>query len=179
MNGRSNAFAGLMRRKGFPTPDATGSDSGSDDAQVDVRGVMPDDTQAETHVDEPGPLDRPATPASLRDDDSPIFRSLRSNWLSADSGERPWADSEVDAGWDAADRIEATPPTRRTETGLPMRRPGNRLIPGGLSTQTAQTVRDPEAIRARLAAHAAGVSRGRTKASEVLTEPTAQEVDPA
>ena len=59
------------------------------------------------------------TPASMDEDETPIFRSLRSNWLSADTGERPWADSEVDAGWDAADRVEATPPTRRTETGLP------------------------------------------------------------
>ena len=118
------------------------------------------------------------TPASMEEDETPIFRSLRSNWLSADSGERPWADSEVDAGWEAADRIEAAPPTRRTEAGLPMRRPGNRLIPGGLTTQTVQTVRDPEAIRARLAAHAAGVSRGRRNATGP-TDTTAQEVDPS
>ena len=118
------------------------------------------------------------TPASMDEDETPIFRSLRSNWLSTDSGERPWADSEVDAGWDAADRVEATPPTRRTETGLPMRRPGNRLIPGGLSTPApVQTVRDPEAIRARLAAHAAGVSRGRNAAS--VPDTTTQEADPA
>ncbi|MEO6509683.1 MAG: HAMP domain-containing sensor histidine kinase [Nocardioides sp.] len=128
-------------------------------------------------------LDHPAvtTPASMEEDETPIFRSLRSNWLTADTGERPWADSEVDAGWDAADRVEATPPTRRTEAGLPMRRPGNRLIPGGLTTQTTHTVRDPEAIRARLAAHAAGVSRGRRSASptETTANPATQEVDPA
>ena len=120
----------------------------------------------------------PRTAASMDEDETPIFRSLRSNWLSADTGERPWADTEVDAGWDAAGRVEATPPTRRTETGLPMRRPGNRLIPGGLSAPApVQTVRDPEAIRARLAAHAAGVSRGRNAAS--LTKPSSQEADPA
>jgi hypothetical protein len=121
---------------------------------------------------------RSSRPASMDEDETPIFRSLRSNWLSADTGERPWADSEVDAGWDAADRVEATPPTRRTETGLPMRRPGNRLIPGGLSSPApVQTVRDPEAIRARLAAHAAGVSRGRNAAS--VPNPSSQEADPA
>jgi signal transduction histidine kinase len=126
-----------------------------------------------------GALDsRTPAPMGSTDDDSPIFRSLQSNWLTADSGERPWADSEVDAGWDAADRVEAAPPTRRTEAGLPMRRPGNRLIPGGLSAPAAvPTVRDPDAIRARLAAHAAGVSRGRTAAT--VTEPTTQEADPA
>ncbi len=129
-------------------------------------------------------LDRPAvtTPSSMEEDETPIFRSLRSNWLTADTGERPWADTEVDAGWDAADRVEAAPPTRRTEAGLPMRRPGNRLIPGGLSTpEPTHTVRDPEAIRARLAAHAAGVSRGRRSAAtgETMTDTTTQEVDPA
>ena len=125
-----------------------------------------------------GPNGTARTPASMDEDETPIFRSLRSNWLSTDSGERPWANSEVDAGWDAADRVEATPPTRRTETGLPMRRPGNRLIPGGLSTPApVQTVRDPEAIRARLAAHAAGVSRGRNAAS--VPDTTTQEADPA
>ncbi len=129
-------------------------------------------------------LDRPAvpTPASMEDDETPIFRSLRSNWLTADTGERPWANTEVDAGWDAADRVEAAPPTRRTEAGLPMRRPGNRLIPGGLSAPPpTHTVRDPEAIRARLAAHAAGVSRGRRSAAtgETMTDTTTQEVDPA
>jgi hypothetical protein len=118
------------------------------------------------------------TPASMDEDETPIFRSLRSNWLSSDSGERPWANSEIDAGWDAADRVEATPPTRQTETGLPVRRPGNRLIPGGLSTPApVQTVRDPDAIRARLAAHAAGVSRGRNAAG--VTDTTTQEADPA
>jgi hypothetical protein len=129
-------------------------------------------------------LDKPAvpTPATMEDDETPIFRSLRSNWLTADTGERPWANTEVDAGWDAADRVEAAPPTRRTEAGLPMRRPGNRLIPGGLSAPPpTPTVRDPEAIRARLAAHAAGVSRGRRSAStsETMTDTTTQEVDPA
>ena len=117
------------------------------------------------------------TPATMDEDETPIFRSLRSNWLSSDTGERPWADTEVDAGWDAAGRVEATPPTRRTETGLPMRRPGNRLIPGGISAPApVQTVRDPEAIRARLAAHAAGVSRGRNAA---VSSPSTQEADPA
>jgi hypothetical protein len=118
------------------------------------------------------------TSGSMDEDETPIFRSLRSNWLSVDTGERPWADSEVDAGWEAADRVEEPAPAHRTEAGLPMRRPGNRLIPGGISAPApVQTPRDPEAIRARLAAHAAGVSRGRTAAS--TTNPSTQEADPA
>ena len=45
-------------------------------------------------------------------------------------------------------------------SGLPVRRPGQRLVPGGVTAAAPPVVRDPEAIRARLAAHAAGVSRG-------------------
>jgi signal transduction histidine kinase len=163
----------------FEPVNTNGSGNGNGNGHGDANGEY-DYLQGDSLTAPLRGLDRGhQTPASMADDETPIFRSLRSNWLTADTGERPWADSEVDAGWEAADRVEATPPTRRTETGLPMRRPGNRLIPGGLTTQPVKTVRDPEAIRARLAAHAAGVSRGRTAASEVLTEPTTEEVDPA
>jgi signal transduction histidine kinase len=105
------------------------------------------------------------TPVEHGDDDSPIFRSLRSNWLSSDGeGEQPWADSEIEAGWEVADRVaESEAPLQRSESGLPMRRPGGRLVPGGVTTPAAKpVVRDPEAIRARLSAHRAGVARGRT-----------------
>ena len=60
-----------------------------------------------------------------------------------------------------------------------MRRPGNRLVPGGVTVAAAPAVRDPEAIRAKLAAHAAGVSRGRSAAGELKTDPSIQEAGPA
>lgn len=47
-----------------------------------------------------------------------------------------------------------------------MRRPGGRLVPGGVSPAANAVVRDPEAIRARLQAHRAGVARGRTAATD-------------
>ena len=47
-----------------------------------------------------------------------------------------------------------------------MRRPGGRLVPGGVSPAANAVVRDPEAIRARLSAHRAGVARGRTAATD-------------
>ena len=43
----------------------------------------------------------------------------------------------------------------------PVRRPGSRIVPGGVKPAAATLVRDPEAIRARLAAHADGVNRAR------------------
>jgi signal transduction histidine kinase len=97
-------------------------------------------------------------------DDSPIFGQLRSNWLS-DDDEAPWAANEVDRGWNAAERAESADGEGVTRTGLPIRRPGGRLLPGGVAQEPAKVDRDPEAIRNRLAAHAAGVSRGRAAAA--------------
>jgi signal transduction histidine kinase len=109
--------------------------------------------------------------------DSPIFGQLQSNWLSAEDGQpHEWSANEVDRGWNAADRAESDQTEETTRTGLPVRRPGGRLVPGGVSTEPTQVVRDPEAIRNRLAAHAAGVSRGRAAATaEPITDDYAHE----
>jgi hypothetical protein len=96
--------------------------------------------------------------------DSPIFGQLRSNWLDGES-EASWSGNEVDRGWSAAERAESAEADGTTRTGLPVRRPGGRLVPGGVSQEPAKVVRDPDAIRNRLAAHAAGVSRGRAAAA--------------
>jgi hypothetical protein len=86
---------------------------------------------------------------------------MRSNWFNADGAEQPWNGNEVDSGWEAADRVAEATPLQVSEAGLPVRRPGARIVPGGVGPAPAALVRDPEAIRARLAAHAAGVNRGR------------------
>jgi len=107
--------------------------------------------------------------------DSPIFGQLRSNWLN-DEPERPWTDNEVERGWEAASEAESSDSEGLTSTGLPVRRPGGRLVPGGLAPDPAAVARDPEAIRNRLAAHAAGVSRGRAAAAaQPLTDDYAHE----
>jgi signal transduction histidine kinase len=100
-------------------------------------------------------------------DDATIFSQLRSNWLSgAEEAEHPWVPNEVDRGWNAAERAEGGDDAdSTTRTGLPVRRPGGRLVPGGVNQEPSKVVRDPEAIRNRLAAHAAGVSRGRAAAA--------------
>jgi hypothetical protein len=97
---------------------------------------------------------------------TPIFGQLRSNWLNDDE-ESVWADTEVDRGWNAADKAESADADAEghTRTGLPVRRPGGRLVPGGVSNEPTVVARDPDAIRNRLAAHAAGVSRGRAAAA--------------
>ncbi len=109
---------------------------------------------------------------------STIFGQLRSNWLSDDESEQEqeWSANEVDRGWNAAERAEGADADDTTRAGLPVRRPGGRLLPGGVSQEPSKVVRDPEAIRNRLAAHAAGVSRGRAAAAaEPITDDYAHE----
>ena len=97
--------------------------------------------------------------------DSPIFKSMRSGWL-ASEGDGEFHHTEIDRGWEIAEKaaekatVEA-PVAESTVTGLPRRAPGERLVPGSVTPPTAAKTRDPEAIRRRLQAHKAGVSRGR------------------
>jgi len=109
------------------------------------------------------------TMAPEEERETPIFRSLRSGWLTADPLAGPWASTEIEDGWERAKSVVSDPvESPVTPVGLPVRRPGARLVPGGVS-KPSNTVRDPEVIRARLAAHAAGVSRGRNVAAETGT----------
>jgi hypothetical protein len=124
----------------------------------------------------------------LAPEEGSIFATMKSNWFNAEGADQPWSGNEVDSGWEAADRVAEATPLQVSETGLPVRRPGARIVPGGVSPAAATLVRDPEAIRARLAAHAAGVNRGRRlaggpRAAEALAvdqdhSDHSQEVDP-
>ena len=113
------------------------------------------------------------------EDETPIFRTLRSNWLTAGAAEDTWTTSEIEAGWEAAEQVAEAPALQLSESGLPMRRPGKRLVPGGVTPAPTNVDRDPEAIRARLAAHAAGVSRGRTAAVDESVPASSTEEGPA
>ena len=130
---------------------------------IPIRAHQPADA-----LDSASPFDDTDEP----DTDTPIFRAMRSAWLTSDGGDQPWQTSEVEEGWNRADRVaDATTEQRVTAAGLPARRPGSLLVPGGVTRPTV-AARDPEAIRKRLAAHAAGVSRGRSAATTPHPEHT-------
>ncbi|HEU0042786.1 MAG TPA: hypothetical protein VFQ15_10585, partial [Jiangellaceae bacterium] len=107
-----------------------------------------------------------STAVELEDDsETPIFKAMQSAWLSTGGSNLPWSSSEVEAGWDRADHVADAPvEVEVNASGLPVRRPGTMLVPGGITKPASAVARDPEAIRKRLAAHAAGVSRGRSAA---------------
>jgi signal transduction histidine kinase len=144
-------------------------------ADVPVDTVpAPVDVAAEEPVPAPlkasGALDGDWTDPGDQGYDTPIFRSLRSAWLSSGDDAQPWRTSEIEEGWEMADQVAETPAEPEvSQSGLPVRRPGSRLVPGGVTTAPTVAVRDPEAIRARLAAHASGVSRGRAAATATTT----------
>ncbi|MBD3923225.1 hypothetical protein IEZ26_01215 [Nocardioides cavernae] len=103
--------------------------------------------------------------------ESPIFKSMRSGWLDGE-GKGEWHETEVDRGWEIAEHVsEPAPVVESTPVGLPRRAPGERLVPGSVTPPTAAKTRDPEAIRRRLQAHTAGVSRGR-RAAQSSTQHT-------
>jgi hypothetical protein len=121
-------------------------------------------------VGPPSPLglDSPANALDghADDDETPLFRMLRSGWFTASGDQRGFDTGGADAGWQAADRASDSAPSRLTQSGLPVRDPGNRLVPGGVERPAPVARRDPAAIKARLAAHAAGVARGRSVAGD-------------
>ena len=103
----------------------------------------------------------PATEAR-RDEEPAINGATRSSWLSSDEQDHTWTSTEVEAGWQRADTVATSHNEPTSDAGLPVRSPGARLVPGSVTKPVGAGGRDPEAIRARLSAHKAGVRRGRT-----------------
>jgi signal transduction histidine kinase len=119
-------------------------------------------------VDTSGGIPAYALDEHADDDETPLFRMLRSSWFAGSGRSEGWGPNEADAGWQAVDRVAEAAPSRLTQSGLPVRDPGHRLVPGGVAQAAPALRRDPEAIRARLAAHTAGVARGRSLAAPTL-----------
>ncbi|WP_165821176.1 ATP-binding protein [Nocardioides gansuensis] len=126
----------------------------------------------------PDPLNGPIDEEGASEEPGSIFTSMKSSWLGSDGGEESWRPSEIEAGWSRADSVQASEPVAVSPAGLPVREPGARLIPGGVSIPAVVATRNADAIRARLAAHAAGVSRGRESAG-TSTDDEQMEGDPA
>src|SRR5690606_16944740 len=82
-------------------------------------------------VETPGNgIPRSAPPVSADDDDTLlIFAQTRSAWFSGESEESTW-NSELDAGWRAAEQAAQRPTVgERTGAGLPRRVPRANLVP--------------------------------------------------
>ena len=94
---------------------------------------------------------------------------MTSEWLmdptTLESRDGDWA-TAADAGWAAAAKAVEEKPLRHTESGLPIRERGARLVPdhaGRGSDADPDAGRDPAAIRDMLSRQLAGVRNGRAK----------------
>lgn len=115
----------------------------------------------------------PAATQDVTATGTPIFSGMVTDWLtdpteSGNLGKFEWA-SPADQGWTAAHRASEAPVEARTESGLPQRRPGHRLVPGGVDLgdrgATRPRLRDPDAVRENLSRHQKGTRDGRAASS--------------
>ncbi|QIS15831.1 HAMP domain-containing protein [Nocardia arthritidis] len=98
---------------------------------------------------------------------TPIYQRMVSEWLVEPAATQAPADgwtSPADAGWLAAEDASHPTATGRTAGGLPIRKPGAQLVPGGVTQVDEQGIRDPEEIRSNLTRHLSGVRSGRANA---------------
>ncbi|MDJ0392984.1 ATP-binding protein [Rhodococcus sp. G-MC3] len=107
----------------------------------------------------------------------PINQRMVSEWLvdpATGHGRSPSWSSPADAGWAAAETATEAPVANKTESGLPVRKPGARLVPGAVDSAAAlsscsddvpasASQRSPESVRATLTTHFKGVRRGRAE----------------
>ncbi|MFC4125793.1 sensor histidine kinase [Nocardia rhizosphaerae] len=119
---------------------------------------------------EPKPQTGPRLQPVTGEAPTPIYQRMVSEWLvepasaGTESGgtSASWS-SPGDAGWSAAASAGNPSTSSRTVGGLPIRKPGAQLVPGGLSPTEEAGARDPEEIRNNLTRHLSGVRSGRAE----------------
>ncbi|EAP99679.1 putative histidine kinase [Janibacter sp. HTCC2649] len=163
-NGSSASSSGAPSAPDAPTPSATPDPTREPETASPAALHDPaeqQETSGEPVVSRQPQSIRDLVPAPVAE--TPIFRQLQTSWLSdTDNADLPWASDEIDQGWQAAERAVSAESAGRSRSGLPMRRPGSTLVPGQVGQGANSAVaRDPEAIRAHLNRHLAGVRRGR------------------
>jgi signal transduction histidine kinase len=115
----------------------------------------------------------PAEPTrpNIEAESAPIFERMVSEWLmdptALESRDGDWT-TAADAGWAAAAQAVEQKPQRHTESGLPIRDRGARLVPGHArngSDVGSDERRDPAAVSDMLSRALAGVRNGRAESS--------------
>ncbi|MGW0180830.1 ATP-binding protein [Nocardia sp. NPDC003345] len=95
---------------------------------------------------------------------TPIYQRMVSEWLvEPATQEQPRQDwtTPADIGWLAAEDAAKPSSDSTTANGLPIRRPGAQLVPGGLAPVEDEAPRNPDEIRSNLTRHLSGVRSGR------------------
>jgi signal transduction histidine kinase len=107
---------------------------------------------------------------NIKSDGAPIFERMTSEWMmEPTTRESPDAvrTTDTDAAWSAAAKAVEQKPLRHTESGLPIRDRGARLMPEQASSvPDVDAGPDPAAVRDILSRQLAGVRRGRAEGDE-------------
>jgi hypothetical protein len=124
----------------------------------------------ETQPSQATPAAEPARP-NIESESAPIYERLVSEWLmdttALEARDGAWA-TAADAGWAAAEQAVEQKSQRHTESGLPVRERGARLVPGRAKTESdagADARRNPAAVGDTLSRALAGVRSGRAETS--------------
>jgi signal transduction histidine kinase len=162
---------------------ATPGPSGVGQADATAQDLDVSSTPAGALGDETSPVEVIVPPAEdlARPGGAPIYDEVESVWFrsgrqapgspgSTAAAESGWS-SPADAGWQAAQTVDAPASGGSTAAGLPRRLPNANLVPGSIpgsipGNQPAVPKRSPAAVRERLAGLQRGVSEGRAAATE-------------
>jgi signal transduction histidine kinase len=144
----ASGITGIPAEPQEPEPTRTPTDTSSyfsSRAQVTTNGTsssVPHEPESDDVAAQPPEHAAPAAHAATSDDDeSPIFQRMVSEWLvDFDTLTAPPQDwkSVWDHGWAAAAHADEAPVQRHTDSGLPIREPGARLVPGSAEPDTPQ-----------------------------------------
>ncbi|HEX2286987.1 MAG TPA: HAMP domain-containing sensor histidine kinase, partial [Mycobacterium sp.] len=163
-----NAVAGRQDGQPAAEPAATAEQEPAHQSKSNSFAFFTTRSTAETPPSQTMPAEEPASP-NVESEGAPIFERMVSEWLmdptTLESRDGVWA-TAADAGWAAAAEAVEQKPQRHTESGLPIRERGARLVPGhaGTGSDAGTAVgRDPAAIGDRLSRALAGVRSGRAE----------------
>jgi anti-sigma regulatory factor (Ser/Thr protein kinase) len=146
-------------------PDPTG---GKEPVTVSA-GARPSPAEKPATTPDSGPATSSRLQPVAGETPTPIYQRMVSEWLvepatTTQHSDAAWSSPAADAGWLAAEDAARPTTTSRTSGGLPIRRPGAQLVPGGLVPDEDAAARDPDEIRSSLTRHLSGVRSGRADA---------------
>ncbi|WP_027947104.1 sensor histidine kinase [Amycolatopsis taiwanensis] len=137
----------------LPWPEPPEQTPAEEAGELTQRGVEPALPQYDQQYDQ---YDQQGQPAAFEPAASP-------------SGESAWSFA-TDESWRTVETVSKTAPTSFTAAGLPRRRRGEQLLPGGASGPggSRPQQRDPQDVRGRLASFQQGVQRGRHRTAHAV-----------
>jgi signal transduction histidine kinase len=169
-NGLPKRSPGASGVNGVAVPVAAAEQAPARESTTNSFSYFTNRSTPEAQPSQPTPAAEPARP-NIEAETAPIFERMVSEWLmdptALESRDGAWA-TAADAGWAAAEQAVEQKPQRHTESGLPVRERGARLVPGRARTGSdpgADVGRDAAAVGDTLSRALAGVRSGRAESS--------------